>query len=87
MSLSERVKKPVSPNPTGIPCSMGEVYRKLSEEPQELAALELLLYGTQGWGRPAHAVVDMLGLEGHKVSIQQVNRHRGKKCRCFKPVN
>lgn len=64
-----------------MPCSIGGLYVKLGNDQTEIDALNRILYDL-GWH--AGQVYDALASEGHTVGRQSINRHRGKKCRCFK---
>lgn len=64
----------------GTPCSIGEVYRRLEGNKAETKALDTLLYELN---YNASQVWEALRAEGFEVGRQSINRHRGRKCRCF----
>jgi hypothetical protein len=89
VSLAQRVtQRPETIH--GYPCSVGALIDSL--EGEELAALQLILYGRAGLTEPRAgcrgwtekqvfaAVTD----EGYSVAKSQINEHRGKRCRCYK---
>lgn len=80
MALADRVDQIKSKGP-GIPCSVGTLLETL--EPDDAATLRQLLGTKEQWGEPAQVIFDVLRAEGHRVSFQTINRHRGEKCRCF----
>lgn len=82
MSLADRVKNPPGPPKTGYPCSVGELLRTLKGA--ELDALKIMLGTPEKRGWSASDIYKALTAEGHAVSDQQINRHRGGKCRCSK---
>lgn len=78
MGLSERLAAP----PTtihGLPCSIGTLLIEL--DPADKAALEQML-GSRQWN--ATMIYDAVRAEGHEIGRQSINRHRGRKCRCYK---
>jgi hypothetical protein len=79
MALKDRVQAGPSATIHGLPCSIGDLIGRL--EGDELAALNAMLYDL-GWN--AGQVYDALRDEGYSVGRQSINRHRGRKCRCFK---
>lgn len=81
MSLADQRNKARDKRQTGTPCSIGEVYRKLADQPDEIVELNALLYED---GLSGREVYEDLTADGHKVGSQSVNRHRGRDCRCFK---
>lgn len=78
MALSDRLNAPV-PTPAGMPCSIGALLDTL--DGAERDALNAMLYELR-WN--ATQVYDALVGEGYTVGRQSINRHRGKKCRCFR---
>lgn len=78
MALSERVNVPPPPI-HGTPCSIGSLLDTL--EGDELAAFEGMLASRQ-WN--ASMIYDAVRDEGYMIGRQSINRHRGRKCRCFK---
>lgn len=89
MSLADRVtQKPETMH--GTPCSVGTLIGSL--EPTELAALQKIMYGRPGLTEPAPAfrgwteaeVFEAVTDEGYSVAKNQINEHRGKRCRCYR---
>lgn len=74
----------------GYPCSVGALLDSL--EGDELAALQLILYGRAGLtettrghkGWTEKQVYEAVTAEGYKVALNQINNHRGKNCRCYR---
>lgn len=83
MALADRLSAPPTPR-HGTPCSIGALLEQLDEV--ERAALLEMLGTPENWGWPASAIFDALLAEGHRVSQQQINRHRGGQCRCRRAV-
>lgn len=81
MAFSERAKAPRTPPKTGTPCSIGEVYRALGDDDTELSGFNALLYEQ---GKSGSEVYDDITAEGFDIGVQTVNKHRGRRCRCFK---
>jgi hypothetical protein len=79
MALADRVQQPAPTVIHGLPCSIGALLDNL--EGPELDALNQMLYEL-GWN--AGQIYDTLRDEGYVVGRQSVNRHRGRKCRCYK---
>jgi hypothetical protein len=79
MALADKIAAPPPPTVHGLPCSIGSLIAQL--DGPELAALNTMLYDL-GWN--AGQVYDALRDEGYAVGRQSINRHRGRKCRCFK---
>lgn len=81
MSLAERAQS--QPDRIhGSDCSVGILLRTL--EGPELSAF-LTMLGTDdepGWSQSE--IFQALKAEGHSVGQQTINRHRGRKCRCFR---
>lgn len=77
MALADRVQPPST---TGTPCSVGLLLATL--EGEELAALEMMLGTPEQRGWTAAAIYDAVTAEGYTVSYQQINKHRGGRCRC-----
>lgn len=89
MSLADRVtQRPETIH--GTPCSVGSLIASL--EASELAALQKIMYGRTGLTEPAggfrgwteQEVFDTVTGEGYSVAKNQINEHRGKRCRCYK---
>lgn len=79
MALADKITAPPPATQSGLPCSIGSLISQL--EGVELAALNTMLFEL-GWN--AGQVYDALRDEGYTVGRQSINRHRGRKCRCFK---
>lgn len=82
MALADRLSSPPPAPRHGTPCSLGSLIAQL--DGAELDALGQMLGTPENWGWPAGDIYDALIAEGYKVSLQQINRHRGGKCRCPK---
>jgi hypothetical protein len=91
VSLAERVtKRPEVIN--GYPCSVGKLIDDLTAEPEELATFQLIMYGRAGLTEPRRglkgwserAVFEAVTAEGYAVAKNQINEHRGKRCRCYR---
>ena len=81
MALSDRLT--AAPKPMhGTPCSVGTLLETLTGT--ELDALRTMLGTPEQRGWPASSIYDALVAEGHRVGYQQINRHRGGKCRCLR---
>lgn len=89
MSLADRVtQRPDTIH--GTPCSVGSLIDSL--EPTELAALQKIMYGRAGLTEPAAPfrgwteaeVFATVKAEGYTVAKNQINEHRGKRCRCYR---
>ena len=78
MALADR--KTVSGPVHGTPCSIGNVYRAVADDPVELAELNAILYEE---GNTQRQVFEYLTGDGYTVGFQTPNKHRGKNCRCF----
>ena len=71
------------PEPTtGLPCSVGSLLDRL--EGDELAAFLTMLGTPERRGWAATAIYDAVRTEGYEVGLQSINRHRGRKCRCYR---
>lgn len=81
MALSDRLAN-VSPPATGSECSVGAILTKLDDG--DRAVLLTALGTPERRGLPAPAIYSALVAEGHKPSLQQINRHRSGQCRCSK---
>jgi hypothetical protein len=81
MALSDRLKAPTKPM-HGTPCSVGALLENLAGA--ELDALRTMLGTPDARGWSASAIYDALIAEGHSVGYQQINKHRGGKCRCIR---
>ena len=79
MALADKIASPPPRTTHGLPCSIGSLIDQLDGD--ELAALNTMLYDL-GWN--AGQVYDALRDEGYTVGRQSINRHRGRKCRCFR---
>lgn len=79
MALADRT--PPAPT-TGLPCSVGALIDRL--DGAELTALEQMLGTPERRGWSATAIYDAVRAEGYEIGLQSVNRHRGRKCRCFR---
>lgn len=82
MALADRLTagRPVPIH--GSPCSVGTLLDTL--DGPELEALNLMLGTPERRGWAASDIYDALTAEGYEVGYQTINRHRGRKCRCFK---
>lgn len=78
MALSDRLTAPPPPI-HGLPCSIGALLDSLDDA--EAKALQQMLDST-AWN--ATMIYDAVRDEGHMIGRQSINRHRGRKCRCFK---
>lgn len=78
MSLADRQLNPPAPV-HGAPCSIGTLLGAL--EGPELAAFQEML-GSREWN--ASMIYDAVRDEGHTIGRQSINRHRAKRCLCFK---
>lgn len=78
MALADK-KPPKSRH--GLPCSIGELLNTL--EGTELAAFNAMLGTPENRGWSATAIWQTCRDEGYEIGLQSVNRHRGRKCRCF----
>lgn len=84
MALAERVGNR-TPNVHGTPCSIGAVLEQLADQPEELAALQMMLGSPEQRGWSASEIYKALTAEGYVVGYQTINRHRGGNCRCGRP--
>lgn len=82
VALSERVSAPRNLPVHGTPCSIGALLDKLTGD--ELDALNLMLGTPERPGWAASEIYAVLTDEGYTVGYQQINKHRGNKCRCAK---
>lgn len=89
MSLAERVTQ--RPETThGTPCSVGSLIASL--DPAELVAFQTMMYGRGGLTQPTRGykgwteaeVYKTATEEGYAVAKNQINEHRGKRCRCYR---
>jgi hypothetical protein len=80
MSLADRAEQPAPPTIHGSPCSIGALEQAVAHDPAEAEGLRRILYDL-GWN--AGQVFDALAAEKLSVGRQSINRHRGRKCRCF----
>lgn len=92
MSLAARITdRPESIN--GYPCSVANLFADVEAKGQaELAALQVIMYGRAGLNEPRHdargwteaEIFKTVTAEGYKVARNQINQHRGKRCRCYR---
>ena len=78
MALADKLSTP-PPTFHGLPCSIGALLDQL--DPDERGALQKMLDST-AWN--ATMIYDAVRDEGHQIGRQSINRHRGRKCRCFR---
>lgn len=91
MALADRLNdRPEVVN--GYPCSVaGLIAQVQAKGEDELAALQKMLYGKAGLTEPARGhkgwyereVFEAVTSEGYDVAKNQINEHRGKRCRCY----
>lgn len=81
MALQDRVPEKSAPR-TGTPCSIGDVYLDVADNPAELRELNKILYEEGNTQREVYDYLTKAG--GYVIGGQTPNRHRGKDCRCFK---
>lgn len=90
MSLADRIAgRPEAVN--GFPCSVAGLIAK-AEERGELADLQRIMYGRAGLNEEARGfrgmterqVFEIVTAEGYEVAKNQINEHRGKRCRCYR---
>lgn len=79
MALADRT--PPRPS-TGLPCSIGALLDRLHGD--ELDAFRQMLGTPENRGWSATAIYDAVRDEGYDIGLQSINRHRGRKCRCFR---
>lgn len=73
------LKKPETEHlPTGLPCSISELLVTLDDV--DRTEFQSWLDGPYS----AQAIWTALRADGHRVSLQQINRHRHGFCRCHK---
>jgi hypothetical protein len=82
VALADRLDQGKGPSQHGTPCSIGELLQKL--EGEELDAFREMMGTPTRRGWPASEIFDALVAEGHHVGYQQINKHRGGRCRCDK---
>lgn len=80
MPLADRHETKTRPSIHGSPCSIGQLYRNVLDDEPEVRELNTLLYLE---GKNARQVWDELGAVGLEVAWSSVNKHRGRRCRCF----
>jgi hypothetical protein len=89
MALADRAtQRPETIN--GYPCSVDKLMTSLKGK--ELAAFQLIMYGRAGLTEPARGVrgwtekevFKVVTEEGYEVAKNQINEHRGKRCRCYR---
>lgn len=78
MALADKLTAPPPPI-HGLPCSIGALLDSL--DGTERTALQAMLDSTS-WN--ATMIYDAVRDEGHMIGRQSINRHRGRKCRCFR---
>ena len=84
MALSARTREASAPK-NGTPCSIGKVYDFYAEtKPGELAELNAILYEEGNDQSEVYSLLTELGELPFKPGFQTINKHRGKKCRCFR---
>lgn len=81
MALADRLAL-TTPSATGTECSIGRILAQLDNTERD--ALLAALGTPEQRGLPAPAIYSALVAEGHKPSLQQINRHRSGQCRCSK---
>lgn len=90
MSLADRIaQRPEAVN--GFPCSVAGLMAA-ADERGELADLQRIMYGRAGLTEPRHdargwterEVYETVTAEGYDVAKNQINEHRGKRCRCYR---
>lgn len=92
MSLSSRINE--RPDTIqGYPCSVANLLAEAEAKgPEELAALQRIMYGKAGLTEPRagcrgwteREIFDLVTSEGYEVARSQINTHRGKACRCYR---
>lgn len=76
----------------GFPCSVGSLMASLESTPAELAEFQRIMYGRPGLTEPRtgykgwteRAVFEVVTDAGLEVAKNQINEHRGKRCRCYR---
>lgn len=90
MSLAERIAdRPEAVN--GYPCSVAGLIAQ-ADERGELGDLQKMMYGRAGLTEPSSAyrgmterqIFEIVTAEGYDVAKNQINEHRGKRCRCYR---
>ena len=80
MTLADRAAQG-SPRPIhGYPCSVGHLLATLPDGEADALAAMLGTRQQRGWS--ARDIYDAVRAQGHTISYQQINRHRGGQCRC-----
>lgn len=92
MSLASRVNQ--RPDTIqGYPCSVANLLAQAEAKgPEELAALQRIMYGRAGLTEPRAGlrgwteaeIFSLVTDEGYEVAQSQINKHRGKSCRCYR---
>ena len=82
MALADRLNEQPPASRAGTPCSVGTLIESLPDPERDALLLMLGTPEKRGWA--ASDIYDALTAEGYRVSYQQINRHRGNKCRCDK---
>lgn len=82
MALTDRLNDVRPAAIKGSPCSVGVLLDTLDVDDRD--ALLLMLGNTEQPGWTAGDIYDAVTAEGHKIGFQTINRHRGRKCRCFR---
>lgn len=91
MSLARSVadyEEPIN----GFPCSVGSLLASIESNPEELATFQRIMYGRPGLTEPRtgykgwteRAVFEVVVAAGLEVAKNQINEHRGKRCRCYR---
>lgn len=91
MSLAQSVaayEEPIH----GFPCSVGSLIASLEATPDDLAEFQRIMYGRPGLTEPQpgckgwteRAVFEVVTDAGLEVAKNQINEHRGKRCRCYR---
>lgn len=91
MSLAKSVAEYEEPI-NGFPCSVGSLIESLESKPDEMALLQKIMYGRPGLtetrqgykGWTERAVFEVVTNAGYEVAKNQINEHRGKRCRCYR---
>ncbi len=82
MALSDRLADPAPAPATGQPCSVGALLELLNGNERDALLTMLGTPENRGW--TAGAIYDALIAEGHRVGFQTINRHRARRCRCYR---
>jgi hypothetical protein len=90
VSLADRIAEH-SDAVNGTPCSVAGLIAE-AEARGELHVLQRMMYGRAGLTEPApglrgmseRKVFEIVTGEFYKVAKNQINEHRGKRCRCYR---